>query len=167
MGLRHSLVGSGGEDYHSKESGQVCGIERRKWWGWSICLTQRLPDPTWVQVILCVGRRDDGTVFQSGSQKSLGEARWGRWRRCGVLPTLLPLTCCLLPTQAAETSPDLCDQHCCPPRSLGALSFHGEQPQDPGGALSVAGLSRGLPHKGVSWRWGRVRAGSTGCGCDH
>lgn len=85
---------------------------------------------------------------------------------CASLPALLPLTCCL-PPQATETSPHLCDQHRCPPRSPGALSLHGEQPQDPGGALSVAGLPRCLPHKGVSWRWGRVSAGSTGCDCDH
>lgn len=79
-----------------------------------------------------------------------------------ISPALLPLTCSLLPTQATETSPDICDQHCCAPRSPGALSLHGEQPQDPGGAFSVAGLPRRLPYKGVSWRWGRVSAVTPG-----
>lgn len=110
----------------------------------------------------------DGTMGQPSSlapRKDWSPSR-GMWWGYASLPALLPLTCCL-PPQATETSPDLCDQHRCTPRSPGALSLHGEQPQDSGGALSVAGLPRRLPHKGVSWRWGRVSAGSTGCDCDH
>lgn len=71
-----------------------------------------------------------------------------------------PLTC-FLPAQTTEAPPDLRGQHCRPPRAPGALSLHGEQPQDPGGALPVAGLPRRLPHKGVSWGRG-VSAGPAG-----
>lgn len=141
-GLWSSLGWAGGEDCHSREHGQTSGGRGPGWvWGtW----------PTWAQTTLNVERDDDGTASQSGSQKRLGETGGGRWVGMWAAPSHPPPLTCFLPAQATEAPPDLRGQHCRPPRAAGALSLHGEQPQDPGGALPVAGLPRRLPHKGVS-----------------
>lgn len=114
-------------------------------WGWGTW-------PTWVQTTLNVERYHDGDSLPVVSQKRLKEARRWRWVGIWAAPSHTPPLTCFLPAQTTEAPPDLRGQHCRPPRAPGALSLHGEQPQDPGGTLPVAGLPRRLPHKGVSWR---------------
>lgn len=152
-----SLSSGGGVDCPSE------GVVRP--WGWGgergaaggHAQPGRLWDPTWAEITLHVQRRGDRDSLPIWLPENQGEARAGKMVGTWV-PSRAPspdlLSSPPSPAQTAEASPDLRDQHCRSPSAPGALSLHREQPQDPGGALPVAGLPWRLPHKGVSLGYG-------------